>query len=377
MSQSDAKSLSFAWTVRPLGEALPEWRNARGQLSSSTTQDIAWVSTWSEKANADCIAVLAHFGETLHLVLSLEIVKHGPLTVARLCGGQHANENFPAMTETFGILAAHDATDALRLCVKTARPDVDVIELSRLIASLDGIANPFAGADSAQATDMALSLSIKDGFQAVLAVKNGSKKQKKIRQMARRMEERGPWNVRVVRDPDEIIKVLNCFYWLKAKRLAEKGIADVFGPEPVRAFFNAVFLKAAGEPEPEFELHLLEVDGAHVAISGCTVRGKRFNVEFGAISDTDANLSPGDFLYFHLIEDVCKRGFETFSFGTGDEPYKRSWCDTETAQYSVYLPLTLKGRIGAGLDRAKLAVKRAIKSNPKLFALAKRVRKAI
>ena len=365
----------WTWKAEPLSGALPEWLDVAGALKHSTSQSPQWVEGWQRTANQDVIAITARRAGELGLVLVLEVV-HGPLTIARFCGHTHANANFPAMSAAFAAIDPAMLQIEVAKAIRSLRQDIDLVELSRLLDSLDGMRNPFVSSGALQ-TDIALSLDIRAGFESVLAERSGQRKRKKMRQMNNRMKERGGWTIRTARERDDILAILQCFYHLKSKRLVESGVSDVFGRADVQAFFNDAFTRSALNNDGQFELKVLEVNGIHAAIVGCTVRNNRITAEFGGISDADASLSPGDFLFFHLIEEACTRKLEVFSFGTGDESYKRAWCDVETRQYNVYVPVSLKGRFGTSLQRFKTTAKRAIKANARLFSAIKKIRKSV
>jgi CelD/BcsL family acetyltransferase involved in cellulose biosynthesis len=84
--------------------------------------------------------------------------------------------------------------------------------------------------------------------------------------------------------------------------------------------------------------------------------------------------SPGEFLFFHDIEQACAAGIKIFDFSVGDEPYKRAWCEIETRQFDVLVPLTAKGHAAAALKRAKARAKGFVKNNPAAWRLARLIR---
>ena len=70
-----------------------------------------------------------------------------------------------------------------------------------------------------------------------------------------------------------------------------------------------------------------------------------------------------------------KDGVGIYDFGTGDEPYKRSWGTAESRQYDVIAPLSAKGRALAQWLRLRAGIVARIKANPKLWTLAKQIRR--
>jgi CelD/BcsL family acetyltransferase involved in cellulose biosynthesis len=376
MSHSNISgSPDLIWDLEPLSGIMPEWLERKELLRGSTTQQIAWVSQWQANVNADCFCVVARSTQGLEFVLTLEVIKQGPLTIAIFPGGSHANENFACMSSTFKAVSADECVAIVKAQVKQKRPDVDVIYFNRQVQSIGGVFNPLLPVAQSVETDIALSFALKQDFQALLDAKDGSKRQKKNRKAGRRLDERGGWIYKIITDASEAKVALSLFYTLKGQRFAHKGIANVFSAADVRAFFDALFTQSITQETGEFEVHVLQVGGDIVAITGNTRIGQRINVEFSAVNDSVPNISHGEFLYFQMINNACERGLKIFSFGIGDEVYKRAWCDVVTLQYNTAVALTWKGALAARIDGLKTSTKRAVKANKRLYGFLKKVRK--
>lgn len=372
MTSADAVELD--WSVVPLEQAMDDWRGVAGQMIAATPQDVDFVRSWQEKVNRDCIAVIAVGPQGPEFLLPLETLRLGPLRIARFPGGSHANANFAPLRTTLTSFGTHAVADAVKRALKAACPDIDLVHLERMLESLDGLANPLVLPTSRTSPNVALSFGLHPSFTEVLKARNGAKKQKKMRQMQRRMEERGGWRVYRAMTEAECHAVLQQFFKLKGERLKSMGLRDVFAEAQVQAFFENLFCGALGSSSPRFELHTLEIGGEVAAVAGCTIRGRHLTVEFGGICTSDRQLSPGDILYHLLIEDCCRRGFEIFDFGVGDEFYKRRWCDVETWHRDTLIPLSAKGRLAASAIRRIADAKRYVKNNPALFGMIKKLR---
>ncbi len=367
-------AIDLTWSAEPLATLLDEWRAALPRLVAATPQDIDFVSRWLEHVNKDCIAVTARSARGIEFLLPLEIVRKGPMQIAQLPGGSHANANFAASSENICAMPADILLAKVRNAVRQLRPTVDAVLLERLQETLDGRTNALVLPTSNISPNVALSFALAPDFKDVLKDRNGAKKQKKMRQMQRRMDDRGGWRMFKADTAVECTYVLDRFFKLKGERLKSMGLKDVFADPKVQSFFKALYIGALGTAAPRYELHALEVGDEIAAVGGCTVNGKHFTVEFGGICSNDRQLSPGDILYHLLIEQCCRRGFKIYDFGVGDEFYKRRWCDVESWHRDTFIPLTAKGRIlVSGLKRIA-ALKKSIKNNPKLFSLIKRLR---
>lgn len=331
-----------------------------------------WVTAWSEASGADTFIVTAGPEEGPAIVLPLEVVKRGPFRIARFMGGSHAAGNFPAFRDGPGHLSAGHLAKAVR----ASRPDVDLVHLERLCRELGGLPSPLAALTHTESPNIALAVCLDGGFEALLDRASGKRKRKKHRSQTRKFEAAGGVRRIEARTPEEVDEILAHFYEMKSDRFRKMGIADVFAPHGVRAFFRRLFVDALAQSPPPFVLHGLEVGGKLRAITGSSRSGDRLVCEFGAIAEDDLSAaSPGEFLFYENIREACEQGFDIYDFSVGDEHYKRLWCNIETRHFDIAVPVSAKGRLLAAGLTGMTAAKRFVKQNRVIWALVKRLRK--
>jgi CelD/BcsL family acetyltransferase involved in cellulose biosynthesis len=368
---ADVGSSACTFKVMAASEdALRRYAELADAAVFSPSQSPAWISAWLRAVSPDTLLVFAEQEARPVFGLALEVVRKGPFRVARLMGGSHANASFAPLRPG----AAIDA-QALVPAVARARPDVDLLDLERLLAECAGLPNPLLDLANAPSPNLALSVDLAGGFEAVLE-RRGTRKRKKHRAQARKLEAAGGVRVIEADTPEEATRLLDAFLDMKADRFREAGIPNVFASAEMRRFLSALFREALSVTPKPFVLHGLEVGGSLRAITGSSLRENSMTCEFGAIvNDELAQASPGDFLFFEIIEEACRRGLSIYDFGVGDEPYKRSWCDLEVRHRDVMAPLSAKGRLLAAGLRVRGRLVQAVKSDPRLWRLAKAVRR--
>lgn len=341
-------------------------------VAVAPAQSAPWVTAWTAAAGADTLMLLAGADGGPQVVLPLEIVRKGPFRVARFMGGSHANGNFPASRAGAGSLTPADIVAA----IQAARPDVDVVHLERLCETMSQAVTPFASFPRSESPNIALAVCLDGGFEALLDRASGKRKRKKHRSQSRKFEAAGGFRRLEAETAADVSDILSLFYDMKRERFRKLGVPDVFAPPGVRDFFGRLFTDAlAASPKP-FVLHSLEVGGKVRAITGSSLAGDRLICEFGAIIEDElAFASPGEFLSYLNIREACADGFDIYDFSIGDEPYKRLWCNIETRHFDLTIPVSAKGRVLAAALGAEVRVKRAIKGNRMIWALAKRLRK--
>ena len=336
-------------------------------------QHPVWVRAWIAATGADAVIVtLIQDGRPV-MKLALEVVAKGPLRIARLIGDNHANGNFAAVARD----AAADATAsraAFTRALRKARPDIDLVFLSRQNPRFGGLDNPLAGLATMRSPNISLAVDLAGGFDAVLERHNAARKRKKLKYQINRFKQAGGHRLIEAATPQEVERLIETFFTLKGASLRSKGIADAFADEEIRAFFRTLFRDALAEDEPPFLLHAVEVGGEIAAINGLSVTCESVVCEFGTYSHGDPKSSPGYFIDYTNIEWACGQDKAIYDFSVGDEDYKRSWCDIETWQFETLLPLGAKGHALALYERARARAVHALKSNHAAWALAKRLR---
>ncbi|MFD1982627.1 GNAT family N-acetyltransferase [Mesorhizobium newzealandense] len=339
-------------------------------------QSAVWILNWAGQIQPNLVVATLNVEGRPVLALALEVTAQGPFRVARFMGGRHANGNFVAADPNWLAKADVAAIRSMLAAIAKARPDIDLVALERLLPDLDGVANPLALLDHFASPNLSLAVDLAGGFDALLSRASGKRKRKKHRSQMRKFDAVGSHSRIEARTADEVDRLLDAFFEMKELRFRKMGIANVFGDEQVRAFFRALFTDALAEDKPSFVLHGLEVAGKLRAITGSSRSGKSLICEFGAIAEDDlGHTSPGDFLFFDNIQEACETGIEVYDFSVGDEPYKRLWCDIETQQFEVLIPLTLKGRVLALTLRQGAGIKAFIKNSPTIWKLTKMLRR--
>jgi CelD/BcsL family acetyltransferase involved in cellulose biosynthesis len=376
-SQHEGRALPAAPASITTPAGLAAYRDLVENGIHGPAQAPLWVEQWAASTNADCFVVAVEQAGKPALALALEVVRSGPFRLARFMGGSHANGNFPVVDPSF-LKSGQFSAGVLLAAVRTMRPDVDALVLSRLLPELDSTPNPLLALPHVPSPNIALAASLAGGFEGLLSRVSGKRKRKKHRWAMRKFEAAGGVRRIEAQTADDVARLLDAYFAMKESRFRKMGIADVFGEAEVRTFFRSLFCGALEEWPHPFVLHALEVGGKLRAVTGSSVSGKRMICEFAGIADDElAHASPGDYLFFENIEQACRDGFEVYDFSVGDEPYKRMWCELETRQFDVVAPLTVKGQLLAQRLRLEARVKAYIKNNPTIWRLTKMLRKNV
>jgi CelD/BcsL family acetyltransferase involved in cellulose biosynthesis len=358
----------------PFADAVALWPAFAADDLFGMAQTRHWTECWAAKVNSRIVCGIIFEDDQPVLMLPLEIVRDKGLMIARFIGGPHANANFPLLRKDRAGLVTDKLAGAVMQAVCLAVPKLDAIVLARQQPQINGIANPFAALPSHQSPNLALSFQLEPSFEDLIKHRSGARKLKKMRQQARRMDERGGWVCDVARSEAEISEMLDAFFVMKARRFEEFGLKNTFEATEIKEFFKALFAVGAPEYAASFRLDALRVGGGILAVSGSTVRHGTNIVEFGAVRAHEPTLSPGDFLFHQMIKRACEDGTSVFDFGVGDEPYKRAWCDIETRHFETVKGFGVRGTVYAQLYQASNTAKLAVKRSPYLSDLLRKLR---
>lgn len=337
-------------------------------------QHPVWVRAWIEAMKVDAIIVTVRREGRPLVKLALEVVQKGPFRIARFTGGSHANGNFAALAAGAQVSLTRAETAALAAALRKARPDIDLVHLSRQNPHFDGVANPLAGLATTTSPNVSLAARLDGGFEALLDRAGRKRKVKHYKKQLSKFRQDGGFRLIEPRTPQDVERLLDAFFALKGERLRKMGIADIFLDENLRAFFRALALTSLETEPAPFMLHGLEVGGRIIAVNGLSVTGHSLVYEFSGIDDSDPTTSPGYFLNYNSIDKACGLGKTLYDFSVGDERFKRSWADVETWQFETLLPLGARGRLLALYERGRACAVRTIKSNDRLWQMVKALR---
>jgi CelD/BcsL family acetyltransferase involved in cellulose biosynthesis len=205
----------------------------------------------------------------------------------------------------------------------------------------------------------------------LFAAKLSKDTRKKLRKKETKLATLGPIAHIVARTPDERRRIIDAFIAQKVERFTAQRIGSEFGTTEMRTFIE----RASAGPDIGIELHALTVGERIVAVYGGGAHAGNWSGMFNAF-DTDetiARSSPGDLLMMRIIAKACAEGLKQFDLGIGEARYKAALCDERLDLFDAFVPVGASGRLLAGAIALRFGLKRRIKNDPRLYALAKRL----
>lgn len=362
-------------------EALePEWRALNHDGLNSPHHFYDWCRIWVE-INPHPLAIIAGRAEgRVQFILPLEIISVGGVRTARFIAGDFSNMNTGLVASGFRRKTAIRDPDAFCAAIRRVIAGrADLVALRDMRLCWRDACTPFTALPRIDNHNLTFQLPLLGSMDATIAQLNAKRRRKKYRNSLRRLEAIGGYEHVVASTPEQRADILDTFFRQKAVRFEALGLPDAFLEPSVKTFFHRLAQSDREGRQSPLRLHALRLKGEHeghiCAVSGLTLNGDHVLCQFGSIDETLApDASPGEFLFWLMIEQCCNEGYATFDFGIGDQPYKRSWCPVITPQKDILLPVSIVGRMARLMEVGRIHLKAFIKRHRALYGAAQRLR---
>lgn len=356
------------------------WRLLEADPWNSMHQAYDWCYAWVKTHGNPLAIVEGRLDGTLAFILPLEIERHATVRTAQFIGSAFTNYNSGLLSADFRRKAEHIPVAALSAALARALAGrADLIRLTHVPLDWRGEPHPFEALPKVRNQNPAFQLALGHDMDATIAPLNAKARRKKFRSQVRKLEAVGGFDhIRATSEADKAA-LLDTFFRQKAARFEAQGLPNVFQAAETQAFFHMALEMERGGTDVPLELHALRLKGDHegkiAAVSGLSRKGDHVICQFGSIDDTLVpEASPGELLFWLMIERAALTGASLFDFGIGDQDYKRRWCRNETLHHDLMLAITPRGHLAEQALRTLTRAKVAIKNNAALYSLIQRIR---
>ena len=291
----------------------------------------------------------------------------GPFWVAGFLGSKHASFNLGLWRRDLaGAIGESDIRDLLAQMAGGEAP-VDLLTLYSQPLRWAGIANPFALLPRQLSAEDGACLNLDPSAAIEAAVSPGMRSRLRIKE--KKLKKLAGYGYVQPTSADDIDRLLDAFFALKAVHMRSQGLTNVFADPGVAAFVRQASHIRLPDGRPLIELHALEGGGEVLALYGAVVDPFRFSAMFNTYTlSPHARHSPGLILLQHMIGACAQRGARSFDIGVGRAHYKSFFCKEPEPLFDTFLALTPCGRLATPAFRTAFAAKRMIKSKPALWA---------
>ncbi|MEF0939190.1 GNAT family N-acetyltransferase [Rhizobium sp. BR 362] len=357
-----------------------EWRALERDNLASLHQSYDWCAAWVETFRYPLAIIRGSFDGRTAFILPLEIIRTHGVRRAEFIGARHSNINTGLFSGEFletaeGCLSASQQEEIVR----ALRGRADLMVLRNVPLEWRGRKSPLASMPAVENQNHAFQLPFLGAFEATLKQVNAKRRRKKFKHQTRILNDKGGYDY-VIAAPDQRDALLDLFFRQKAVRFEAAGLPDVFQDAPTQTVLHRLLeLGSEEQSYAALEMHALRLKGEHEghipAVAALSRKGDHVICQFASIDETLVpEASPGELLFWLMIERFHREGVALFDFGIGDQTYKRSWCPMETTQHDLILPVSGIGYAAAFAQRGMTRAKAAIKANPQFYGFVQRLR---
>lgn len=334
---------------------------------------LPWIATLGRKAGIKPLFILGRSQDGRPVaLLSLGIVRRGPLRIASWLGGFDANFNMPLVRSDV-VWTRPELLRLLREAAKACDRDApDLFNLVNQPFDWGGRPNPLASLPHQIAPSAAFGTALPVDAETFFLERLSRHTRKKLRKKEANLAALGPLRHLVVTEAAAQRRVIDAFLTQKVARFRAQKVVSEFETPEMRDFITA-----ASQPSGAgIELHALLVGDRIIAVYGGGAHAGQWSGMFNSFDGDEeiAKSSPGDLLLMRIVRKACADGLTRLDLGIGEARYKAALCDECVPLFDTIVPISLGGLIVARFLSVRQSVKRAIKANPRLFALAKTIR---
>ena len=363
-----------------LGPAEAIWRGLEDARQFSTPyQRFDFLGAWQRQVGAReglrPFIVIAYDAERRPLLLlPLALGHEHGVRTACFMGGKHATFNMALWDRDFAAAATSADLDVLISAIR-ARSEADVLALTQQPLDWRDLANPMALLPhQASANDCPL-MTIVPEEPPTARISNSFRRRLKGKE--RKLQALPGYRYYVATADADVKRVLDWFFAVKPKRMAEQKLPNVFADPGIEEFVRDACMAQLPGGGRAIDIHALECDEEVIAIFAGVADGHRFSMMFNTYTlSANSKYSPGLILMRDIVDHYAGHGYRALDLGIGSDEYKRLFCKGDEPIFDSFIPLSLRGKLAAtamsGVNRAK----HLVKHNPALFELAQKLRAA-
>jgi CelD/BcsL family acetyltransferase involved in cellulose biosynthesis len=355
-----------------------DWRSLEGRAFGSVYDSLDW-----------CRAALAAAGDQTHAVriiagrdatgriiclLPLALAERNGAQVLQWLGGPLANIGTGLHDREW--LDGGVDWSALWPAVEASVGEFDVIHLTNLPDSWDGIPHPLRGLANLRSANDTYVMALRGTFEGLYAEKRSAESRRGARKRDGRLERAGQLSLEQPKTRAAFATLLDVLFDQRRQRLGEQGVSLRFEAAERQIYWH--LWDAADDGGARLLPLALCLDGRMLAITlGCVFGDTYHALTRSTTTGPEQKHSPGDALLRRTIERCCALGLRSFDFGPGHGAYKTEWADESIPLREALHPRTVRGLAYAVAMGSRTMAKAWVKNSRWLWPQAKRMRRLL
>jgi CelD/BcsL family acetyltransferase involved in cellulose biosynthesis len=379
--RSSASRIAGIDILHDLDQAEAVWRGLENERQFSTPyQRFDFLELWQrrvgERERFQPFIVIAYDAERRPLLLLPLVLKarHG-IHTACFMGGKHATFNMALWDRDFAATATKTDLEALMAALR-ARSQADVLALTQQPPRWRDLPNPLALLPNQASPNDCPLLTMAPG--AAPATRMSHSFRRKLMGKERKLQALAGYRYHVAISDTDVKRLLDWFFLVKPKRMAEQKLPNVFAEPGVEDFIRAACMAPLAGGGHVIDIHALECDEEVIAVFAGVADGHRFSIMFNTYTMSGhSRYSPGLILMRNVIDHYAARGYTALDLGVGSDDYKRRFCKSDERIFDSFIPLSRRGKVAAAAMSGVVRAKRLIKRTPALLHTAQTLRNTL
>ncbi|KZL16718.1 hypothetical protein PsAD2_03334 [Pseudovibrio axinellae] len=358
-----------------------DWLALEKQAYGSAYHAYEWCQSWAEHIapfeNATALILTGHIDRKLHILLPLALHQHKRTKTVRWLAEAISNQNTGYWSQEL-LDAPHIHLVRHRLVEELKAWGVDLIQLGNMACHLDIYDNPLVRPHDNLSTNATYPAELARPFEDFVKTKRSKTTRKRHRGKLNKLQSLGKLEFKAHSSQEDTVTAVQAMIVQREIRQAKTGVPTAFSQPAYQKFVHTAFASLQKTESPtKGPVYSLSLDGEVISTCLGLISGDCYYYYCTSITSGDImRYSPGDLLMQHVIKQMCEDGMKVFDFGLGEESFKLTWAQPEHLRDWIE-PLTLKGKLAAAWERAKLHSKRKLRSNHSFWQFYRRIRALI
>ena len=351
-----------------MAEAEIAWRAFEAEAVGLGFQNFDWLKAWfSQVGEAEgvepAIVIVSLDGVPVMLAPFGIERRYGQRCLVWL-GGRFADYKAPMLARDFETQVTPDQFAVMWDKIRRHLPAHDFIALENQPPHIGLSINPFASLNGETAPDDGYVFPLPASYEEFTQTFRPATR-RADRAKERKLEALGRLEFKIAETPDEARLMVADILDRKATQLRAQGIHSIFEDAGYRAAYVA--LAALPPKRKMLQVAMLTLDGEFLSGSIAHFRQGHATLMVHTYEPTHARMSPGRLHLLKLINASIEEGHKIYDLSVGYAAYKDSFCDEPMPLSNYVVAAKPWGLAAASAERAKLGLKRRVKSSDTLM----------
>jgi len=360
------------------------WRMLEANAVDSPFQSSGWLAVYR--------AAMEHSGKGWGEPVFVVVFEHDrpvaiyPFVMVRGClttsiqwlAANISDYNGPAVDRDFSTRIPPDLFSRVIGNLRASRPEITYASLTCVPQSCPGLPQRVSPVGRSFRADYdSHALALQRNWKEYYKQLRSKDTRQRLNSKLAGLRKAGDFKFARVKVPAKRVEVAEQIMQWKADRLAAAGDRNPFGRPGRETDIRRTILIAVARSDNPIEVFAIYLDGKPVAGMLALLTNSVFHLWVTSFdARTNPRFSVGTLLLLKTIELAARSGYSYYDFLSGDEEYKKDWCDIRIPLWHHLIPFGFKGSLVCAAMSARRGVKSILARPPYAKHMIRSSRKA-